>query len=100
MWKTDIHLLLFFSAMYIAMSMDHGNLQNALTDNFLEDLHMTTTDFNNATTVTRIAFLLSEFPVQCLVLKYGFKNVFPWSVMAWGLVCRSKGSHHCVLNET
>ena len=85
--KTDVHLLLCFCIMYIAMSMDRGNLHNALTDNLLEDLHLTTNDFNNASTLTRVAFLLSEFPVQCLVLRFGFKNVFPWSVMAWGIVC-------------
>lgn len=84
--KTDYRLLAFFCLMYLGTQMDRGNLSNALTDNFLDDLGLTTTDFNNAVMIQRIAFLLAEFPVQSLVLKIGFHNVFPYMVMAWGTV--------------
>lgn len=37
-----IRMLQFFG-----LQLDRGNIQNALTDNFLKDLHMTSNDYNN-----------------------------------------------------
>ena len=65
---------------------DRGNIQNALTDNLLGDLHMNTNDYNNGTTVQLVCFLVTEFPVQLLIKRYGFKQVLPLMMMAWGTV--------------
>ena len=32
---------------FFGLQLDRGNIQNALTDNFLKDLHMTSNDYNN-----------------------------------------------------
>jgi len=87
LWKTDMHLLVFFCVISVGLAVDRHNLSNALTDNFLEDLGLNTDDFNYGHMLSILAILLSEFPTQMLILKYRFRNVFPWLIMAWGIVC-------------
>ncbi|KAF2219799.1 major facilitator superfamily domain-containing protein [Elsinoe ampelina] len=84
--KTDCFLLLVVSLMMLVIHIDRFNLYNALTDNFLGDAGLDTRDFDNAVMITRSAVLLSEFPVQILVLRYGFKTVFPPLIMSFGVV--------------
>ena len=87
LWKTDLQLLLFFCIISIGLAIDRHNLSNALTDNFLEDLGLNTNDFNHGHMVTILGVLVSDFPTQMLILKCGFRNIFPWIIMAWGTVC-------------
>ena len=47
---------------------------------------MTTDDYNNGTTVQLVCFLAAEFPVQLLIKRFGFKQVLPFMMMAWGMV--------------
>jgi len=39
---------------FFGLQLDRGNIQNALTDNFLKDLKMTSNDYNN---VSHIVFV-------------------------------------------
>lgn len=47
---------------------------------------MTTNDYNNGTTVQLVCFLITELPVQLLIKRYGFKQVLPLMMMAWGTI--------------
>lgn len=67
----------------ICLQIDRGNLSNALADNLLNDLNLTSDDYNNGTTIQLLCFLTAEFPVQFLTKRYGFKYVLPALVMAW-----------------
>jgi hypothetical protein len=85
------------------LQLDRGNISNALTDNLLKDLSLSTNDYNNVpilvhmasgnpnqsqgTTIQLLCFLLAEFPVQMLTKRYGFRLVLPIMMMAWGTVC-------------
>jgi len=84
--KADIRLLLWICVMFFGLQLDRGNISNALTDKLLDDLGMTSNDYNNGTTVQLIAFLAAEFPVQLLIKRYGFKQVLPLLMMMWGTV--------------
>jgi hypothetical protein len=46
-WKTDIYLLSWLCVMFFGLQLDRGNLTNALTDNLLKDLNLSTNDYNN-----------------------------------------------------
>lgn len=84
--KTDYILLSWICVMFFGLQLDRGNLSNALTDNLLTDLNMTSDDYNNGTTIQLLAFLTCEFPVQFLTKRYGFKYVLPTMMVLWSTV--------------
>ncbi|RAL16960.1 putative MFS transporter [Aspergillus homomorphus CBS 101889] len=71
---------------FFGLQLDRGNLSNALTDNFLKDLNMSSNDYNNGTTIQLVCFLSAEFPVQLLIKRYGFKRVLPVMMICWSTV--------------
>ncbi|KAK4446393.1 major facilitator superfamily domain-containing protein [Podospora aff. communis PSN243] len=84
--KTDIRLMTMICVMFSALQLDRGNLSNALADNFLEDMNLTSDDYNNGTTIQLLCFLGAEFPVQLITKRYGFRRVLPLMMFAWGTV--------------
>lgn len=84
--KADLRLLSWICVMFFGLQLDRGNISNALTDNLLKNLGMNSNDYNNGTTIQLVAFLATEFPVQLLIKRYGFKQVLPILMMAWGTV--------------
>jgi len=86
--KIDLRLLLCFCIMSVGMQMDRGNLLNAVTDNFLTEAHLTTTDFGRGLTLNWVAVLICELPIQVLILRFGFRRVFPPLLIGWGIACK------------
>lgn len=84
--KTDFYLLSWICIMFFGLQLDRGNLSNALTDNLLTDLGMSTDDYNNGTTIQLMAFLAAEFPVQLLTKRLGFRRVLPTMMILWSFV--------------
>lgn len=84
--KTDMYLLSILCVMFFGLQLDRGNLSNALADNLLKDLKLSTDDYNNGTTIQLLCFLAAEFPVQLLIKRFGFKYILPTMMFAWGTV--------------
>lgn len=55
---------------FFGLQLDRGNLSNALADTFLDDLHLTSDDYNNGNTIQLVCFMAAEFPVQFLTKRY------------------------------
>lgn len=75
--KTDLYLLSWLCLMMFGLQLDRGNVSNALADDLLKDLNLTSDDYNNGTTIQLLCFLAAEFPVQFLTKRFGFKWVLP-----------------------
>lgn len=66
------------------LQLDRGNVSNALADDLLKVLGLTSDDYNNGNTIQLLCFLTAEFPVQFLTKRYGIKRVLPTMVMILG----------------
>ncbi len=84
--KTDLYLMTWLCVMFFGLQLDRGNLSNALADNLLDDLHITSDDYNNGTTIQLVCFLAAEFPVQLLTKRFGFRYILPTMMFCWGMV--------------
>ncbi|KAJ5088904.1 MFS general substrate transporter [Penicillium angulare] len=83
--KTDWTILLWILVMFFGLNLDRGNLGNAAADNLLDDLSLTTNDYNNAQNMYRIGFLIAEIPSQMVGKRLGPDRWIPLQIIAWSL---------------
>ncbi|KAM0792918.1 hypothetical protein ACM66B_002678 [Microbotryomycetes sp. NB124-2] len=84
--KMDIKLFSFVCLCFAALQLDRGNISNALSDNMLNDLNMTTNQYNTGQTIFYVCFLFMELPSQLISKWLGVDVWVPIQIMAWSLV--------------
>ncbi|KAI1317764.1 major facilitator superfamily transporter [Xylariaceae sp. FL0255] len=88
--KVDWKIMLWVCVMFCALDIDRGNISNAVSDNLLDDLGLTTADYNLGQTLSKIGFLLAELPSQLISKRLGPDLWIPIQICIFSFISGSQ----------
>ncbi|WQF89776.1 Putative major facilitator superfamily, MFS transporter superfamily [Colletotrichum destructivum] len=93
--RLDYRICSWVCLMFFALQLDRGNINQANTDNMLEDLGLTTNQYNYGMTIFYVCFLCAELPSQMISKKLGPDRWVPAQMVSWSIVAACQ----CLMTE-
>lgn len=88
--KLDFKVTLLACFMFVALQVDRGNLRQAISDNMLDDLGLTTNEYNYGNMIFYVSFLAAELPSGIVSKKVGADIFIPIQMVLWSIVAFSQ----------
>ncbi|KKZ61257.1 hypothetical protein EMCG_04130 [[Emmonsia] crescens] len=85
-WKIDRVVLPILMLGFMALQLDRGNIGNALTDFFFQDVGITQNQFNMGQLLLPLAVVLVEIPSNIILFRLGPQVWIGAQIFAWGTV--------------
>ncbi|ENI05822.1 hypothetical protein COCC4DRAFT_39747 [Bipolaris maydis ATCC 48331] len=90
--RLDLRITFWAWLMFCALDLNRKNINRAISDNMLEELNMTTNDFNYGQTIFLASFLAAELPSGLISKALGADRWIPFIICAWSIVSASQAA--------
>ncbi|CAJ2512037.1 Uu.00g076620.m01.CDS01 [Anthostomella pinea] len=94
MRKVDVHLLPLLILMYLLNFLDRNNLSQARLGTLEQDLGMTGTDYNLATSILFVGYLLMQLPSNLLLTRLPPSIYLGVAMTIWGAISAAQAATH------
>ncbi|PHH61470.1 hypothetical protein CDD81_317 [Ophiocordyceps australis] len=99
--RIDLHLMPFLILMFLLNFLDRSNLSQARQGSLEQDLGMSGTDFNLATSIFFVGYLVMQLPSNVVITRVRPSLYLATAVLLWGLVstcnAAARSFHHLVI---
>jgi sugar phosphate permease len=91
LWKIDIHLLPILFILYMFAFLDRVNIGNAKIQGLTKDLHMSGTQYNVASMILFVPYILLEIPSNVIIRRVPPSMWLSGLMFFWGITTMCQG---------